>query len=170
LPNAPGDYYTLVGVGSNEGDSVALVLAAIEALRAFAQRDFRASRLWRTSPVDCPPDAADFVNAVVGFVARAALTPEALLESLKNLEREHGRREATVRNAPRALDLDLLVFGDVRRATADFVLPHPRGHLRRFVLAPAAEIAPDLAWPGTGRRVADLLAGLPPDEERVVPI
>jgi 2-amino-4-hydroxy-6-hydroxymethyldihydropteridine diphosphokinase len=143
------------------------VRAATERLRTFAARSFRASSLWRTSPVDCPPGVADFVNAVVCFVARAELSPETLLAELKSIEREFGRRAATVRNAPRELDLDLLVFGRERRAAPDFELPHPRGHLRRFVLAPAAEVAPALVWPGLDRTVAELLAALPPGEEAV---
>ncbi len=70
------------------------------------------SSLWRTSPVDCPPDSGDFINAVVAFEPRDGLTPEGLLAALKQLEREFGRAAAPVRNAPRELDLDLLVYGD----------------------------------------------------------
>jgi 2-amino-4-hydroxy-6-hydroxymethyldihydropteridine diphosphokinase len=164
LPNASIDYYTLVALGSNEGDSVGIVCRAVERLTSFAAGELRRSSLWRTSPVDCPPGAGDFVNAVVGFVARPDLTPERLLAELKTLEREFGRRASWQRNAPRELDLDLLVFGLERRESADFVLPHPRGHLRRFVLAPAAEVAPNLVWPGLHRTVTELLAELPPGE------
>jgi len=150
----------LVALGSNRGDSVAIVRQAMTRLETFAAGGVRRSSLWLTSPVDCPPDAADFVNAVVAFEARPDLTPETLLAGLKALERVFGRTEVTVRNAPRELDLDLLVFADARRNTPTFVLPHPRGHLRRFVLAPAAEVAPEVVWPGIGRSIAELLAGL----------
>ena len=156
----------LIGIGSNRGDSIATVRRSIAALRRFASGDVRASSLWRTSPVDCPPNSGDFINAVVVFEPRAGLTPDALLLELKALEREFGRSEPTVRNAPRELDLDLLAFGDERRATAQFVLPHPRATQRRFVLAPAAEIAPEFSWPGAHATIAELLARLD-DAERV---
>jgi 2-amino-4-hydroxy-6-hydroxymethyldihydropteridine diphosphokinase len=151
---------TLVALGSNRGDSLTIVRQAMARLEAFAARDFRRSSLWRTSPVDCPPDAADFINAVVAFEPRPDLTPEALLAALKDLEREFGRVAVAVRNAPRELDLDLILFCDECRDTPAFVLPHPRGHIRRFVLAPAAEVAPDVVWPVVGRSIAALLVSL----------
>ncbi len=144
---------------------------AIETLREFAQpATFCASSIWRTSPVDCPPDSGDFLNAVVAFEGRDGLTPEALLASLKALERAHGRAESYVRNAPRELDLDLLVFDDERRTTPEFTLPHPRATDRLFVLAPALEVAPALVWPVLGETVAVLHARLDTDEnvERIV--
>lgn len=156
----------LVGIGSNRGDSIRIVLTSIDRLRRFAAGDVRASSLWRTSPVDCPPDAGDFVNAVAAFEARDGLTPEALLAELKAIERECGRQALPMRNAPRELDLDLLVFNDEYRAAPHFVLPHPRATARRFVLAPAAEVAPAMPWPGTASTVEELLARLT-DAERV---
>ena len=148
----------LVGIGSNRGDSIRIVRDSIERLRDFAGLTFRRSSLWRTSPVDCPPDSGDFINAVVAFEPRADLTPEKLLSGLKQLEREFGRAATLIRNAPRELDLDLLTYGDEMRVKSHFVLPHPRATERRFVMAPAAEIAADLCWPGNGATVAELLA------------
>ena len=148
----------LVGIGSNCGDSIALVRAGIAALSRFAADGLRQSSLWRTAPVDCPPGSGDFINAAVAFEPVAGLTPEKLLAALKKLEREFGRAIAAERNAPRELDLDLLVYGDARRATSDLVLPHPRATQRRFVMAPAAEVAPAFRWPGTHATVAELLA------------
>jgi 2-amino-4-hydroxy-6-hydroxymethyldihydropteridine diphosphokinase len=156
----------LVGIGSNRGDSTLIVRKSIERLHAFADGPVRASSLWRTSPVDCPPGSSDFINAVAAFEGASGLTPEALLAALKSLEREFGRATAPVRNAPRELDLDLLVFGDERRATSVFVLPHPRATERRFVMAPAAEIVPEFVWPGTAASVVQLLARID-DAERV---
>jgi len=156
----------LIGIGSNRGDSLRIVRESIESLRAFAAGPMRVSSLWRTSPVDCPPGSSDFVNAVVAFEPRAGLTPEALLRELKALERVFGRTDRPARNAPRELDLDLLAFGNERRAALEFMLPHPRATQRRFVLAPAAEIVPEWRWPGTDATVATLLAQLD-DRERV---
>jgi 2-amino-4-hydroxy-6-hydroxymethyldihydropteridine diphosphokinase len=154
----------LIGLGSNRGDSVAIVREAMDRLVAFARGDLVRSSLWRTSPVDCPPESADFVNAAVAFEPRRGLTPRGLLAELKRLEREFGRHAVPVRNAPRELDLDLLLFADEQIDEPDFVLPHPRAVNRLFVLAPAAQVLPDTVWPGTGVTIAELRAALCSDE------
>lgn len=156
----------LIGVGSNQGDSLEIVKRAINDLEQFARpQTFQCSRLWHTSPVDCPPDSGMFLNAAVGFEALADLTPEVLLGQLKDLERKYGRGEKLVPNAPRELDLDLLVFEDEVRDSETFCLPHPRAAERLFVLAPVAEIAPELRWPGIGETVRELLHKLETDEQ-----
>lgn len=155
----------LVGLGSNRGDSAATLAAAMTCLASFARGPLLRSSLWQTSPVDCPPDSGDFLNAVAAFEGRHALTPEALLYRLKLLERRFGRQETVIRNAPRALDLDLLVFDNEQRHSADFQLPHPRATERLFVLAPALEVAPDLVWPGLDATVAALHQRLHSDEQ-----
>jgi 2-amino-4-hydroxy-6-hydroxymethyldihydropteridine diphosphokinase len=154
----------LVGVGSNRGDSTTTVVAAMRRLGEHAAGALRCSDLWRTSPVDCPPGSGDFINAAVAFEARPGLTPEEMLRALKALEREYGRAASPVRNAPRELDLDLLLFDGQTRNTADFVLPHPRAVDRLFVLAPAAQVAPDAIWPGTRVTIRELLEKLESDE------
>ena len=154
----------LVGVGSNRGDSQGIVEQAMLRLRAFADGEVRCSSLWRTSPVDCPPGSEDFINAAVAFSARAGITPESLLRDLKAIEAEFGRGPALVRNAPRELDLDLLLFNEQTRNDPDFVLPHPRAVNRLFVLAPAAEVLPEATWPGVGLTIGELLAGIASDE------
>jgi len=154
----------LVGLGSNLGTSSGIIQRAIVALRIFSCGEVRASEMWRTSPVDCPPGSADFVNAVAAFEPKQDLTASKLLDGLKRLEREFGRDEALVKNAPRMLDLDLLIFGELKINEADLVIPHPRAQERRFVLAPAAEIVPDLIWPGTQCTIGALLESLVSDE------
>ena len=140
----------------------------MQALARFAEPGtMRCSRLWRTSPVDCPPGSGEFVNAAVCFEARQEWNPEALLGELKALEVEFGRGRKLVRNAPRELDLDLLVYDRHTRNTEAFTLPHPRAVDRLFVLAPAAEIAPDLVWPGTGQWIQELLDALETDEQAI---
>jgi 2-amino-4-hydroxy-6-hydroxymethyldihydropteridine diphosphokinase len=114
--------------------------------------------------VDCPPGSPLFVNAAVGLTPLADETPESLLKKLRNLEKEFGRTPTKGWNEPRPLDLDLIAFGNETRRTAELVLPHPRAHLRRFVLQPLGEIAPDLLLPGQTKTVAQLLAGLPDTE------
>lgn len=150
-----------VAVGANLGDPAAAVRAALEWLRGRAGGDFAASALWRTAPVDCPPGSPPFVNAVAVFTARPDETPESLLAALQDQERAAGRQAKAGPNAPRAVDLDLVAFGDARREDARLTLPHPRAAARRFVLGPLAEIAPDLVLPGQTETVAALLAKLP---------
>lgn len=154
----------LIGLGSNRGDSRRIVVEAMARLAEFAAGDVRCSSLWRTSPVDCPPGSGDYINAAAAFAAPGDLTPEALLSALKAIEVEYGRSVATVRNAPRELDLDLLLFDEQTRNTETFILPHPRAVNRLFVLAPAAEVLPDAVWPGAGRTIRALLADLVTDE------
>lgn len=147
----------VVALGSNLGDRAAHLRRA---LRALAQtpglRVLRASRIYETAPVGASADApgppqGDYLNAVVEL--QSALPPRLLLLRLQQIERAGGRRRSW-RNAPRTLDLDLLFHGAPRRHP-DLVLPHPRLHLRDFVLAPLAEIAPALRHP-CGARIAQL--------------
>jgi 2-amino-4-hydroxy-6-hydroxymethyldihydropteridine diphosphokinase len=93
------------------------------------------------------------------------LEPEALLQELKAIEREFGRAEKYQRNAPRELDLDLLLFDDETREGDVFTLPHPRAVDRLFVLKPAAQLVPEVIWPGLGKTIACLLDELKTDEE-----
>ena len=133
-------------------------------LQDFSDETVFKSSLWQTSPVDCPPGSPPFVNAVAGFAPRTDETPESLLKKLRALEKESGRAPKKIFNEPRPLDLDLIAFGKEIRNTAELDLPHPRAHLRRFVLQPLSEIAPELVLPGQGKTVSELLAGFPPDE------
>ena len=160
----------VIGLGSNLGDSLEIVQTAMELLEQFAlPGTFARSSIWRTSPVDCPPGVGDFVNAVAGFAPHSELEPLELLGRLKSIEAEFGRDQVRVRNAPRELDLDLLLFGSTRLQLPELTLPHPRAVQRLFVLQPLVEIAPDLVWPGLDQSVAVLLEALDTDEvvERV---
>jgi 2-amino-4-hydroxy-6-hydroxymethyldihydropteridine diphosphokinase len=132
-----------VGLGANLGDAAATVRAAFEALDAVpGTRCVARSALYRSAPIDA--QGADYINAVAQLQTR--LLPAALLEELQAIEARFGR-ERPYRNAPRTLDLDLLLYGQRRIATPLLTVPHPRMHERAFVLAPLAEIAPDLAQP-----------------------
>ncbi|HXC35173.1 MAG TPA: 2-amino-4-hydroxy-6-hydroxymethyldihydropteridine diphosphokinase [Candidatus Acidoferrales bacterium] len=163
----PQSAIAIIALGSNLGDSGKIILEAMARLQDLSNEPLLRSSLWQTSPVDCPPDSPKFVNAVVGLVPRERETPESLLEKLKELEREFGRNPKKVLNEARPLDLDLISFGSETRHLADLTLPHPRAHLRRFVLQPLNEIAPDLVLAGQGKTVSELLVGLGSDESVV---
>jgi 2-amino-4-hydroxy-6-hydroxymethyldihydropteridine diphosphokinase len=153
-----------VALGSNLGDSWQIILDATRRLQGFSDEPILRSSLWRTAPLDCPPGSPKFLNAVVGLVPRKEETPESLLKKLRELEKEFGRQPKKVLNEPRPLDLDLIAFGNQVRNSPELILPHPRAHLRRFVLQPLSELAPELILPGQTKTVSQLLAELPPDE------
>lgn len=154
-----------VALGANLGDPVATVRAALDALADIPGTSFLgASSLYRTAPVGLH-DQPDFINAVAALEVDGAVLPApTFLERLLAIEATFGRlrRPGSIRNAPRTLDLDLLLFGTEHCNTPELTLPHPRLAERAFVLAPLTEIAPDLviAAQGHGVRVADLLHGV----------
>ena len=135
---------------------------AMERLQELSEHPLLKSSLWQTAPVDCPAGSPVFVNAVVAFVPRRGATPESVLASLQETEKEFGRKPKKVLNEPRLLDLDLIAFGSETRGGKELTLPHPRAHLRRFVLQPLSELAPDLILPGQKKTVLQLLGELPP--------
>src|SRR5271155_5369519 len=153
-----------VALGSNLGDSRKIILDAMARFQNFSDSPILKSSLWQTSPVNCPPDSPKFVNAVVGLIPKINETPESLLKKLRELEREFGRAPKTVLNEPRPLDLDLIAFGNEIRNSPELILPHPHAHLRKFVLQPLNEIAPELILPNQTKTVLQLLAELSSDE------
>jgi len=151
----------IIALGSNLGDSRGIILDALARLQDFSDEPILKSSLWQTTPVDCPPDSAKFVNAVAGMVPRMDETPESLFKKLQALEKEFGRTPKKILNEPRSLDLDLIAFGNATCHTPQLILPHPRAHLRRFVLEPLREIASDIILPGQVKTVSQLLMELP---------
>jgi 2-amino-4-hydroxy-6-hydroxymethyldihydropteridine diphosphokinase len=136
-----------VALGANLGDPVATIRAALGALANLPDsRVVQSSSLYRTAPVG-DLEQPEFINAVVALETR--LPPESLLDALLDIETRFGRIRAT-KNGPRTLDLDLLLYGNHQLDLPRLTLPHPRLHLRAFVLYPLAEIAPDLHLPGHG--------------------
>ena len=136
-----------VGLGANLGDARAALAAALDALDSHpAIERVATSSLYRTAPVDAT--GPDYLNAVVEL--RTTLGPLDLLKALQAIESDHGRQRPYP-NAPRTLDLDLLLFGQRELDDPALTLPHPRLHQRAFVLEPLAQIAPDLMHPRLGR-------------------
>lgn len=144
-----------VGIGSNLDDPLVQVQGAFAQLAALDRSLLVArSRLYRSSPLG-PQDQPEFVNAAAGLLT--LLTPHELLRELKRLEAALGRAHPVVRWGPRRIDLDLLLYADVRLAEPDLTIPHPGVPARNFVLYPLQDIAPELLVPGHGR-VSDLAA------------
>jgi 2-amino-4-hydroxy-6-hydroxymethyldihydropteridine diphosphokinase len=161
----PWDRYAFVALGSNLGDSREILKQAVAKLQEMSAEPILRSSIWKTDPVDCPPGSPPFLNAVIAFIPRKAMTPEELLASLKALETEFGRRPKAVMNEPRPLDLDLISYGGLVVKSETLILPHPRAQVRRFVLAPLAEVAPDLVLPAQQKKVKQLLRELWSDEQ-----
>ena len=144
-----------IALGANLDDPPAQIRAALSALgQLSASRLRHHSLLYRTAPVGTHGQA-DFINAVAAL--ETTLAPETLLDTLLNLEARFGRRR-DYHYAPRTLDLDLLLYDDQIIDTPRLTLPHPRMHLRAFVLVPLCEIAPDCRIPGRGKAAAWLPA------------
>jgi len=132
------DVTAFVALGANLGDPQTAVIDAMERVGTIkGVRLVRQSALYRTAPIDC--NGPDYINAVVEI--ETALTAPALLSALQRIEHEAGRMRP-YRNAPRSLDLDLLLYGDARISSEALTVPHPRMLKRAFVLVPLAEIAP----------------------------
>lgn len=135
-----------VGLGANLGDARAQVEQALRDCAALpGTRLVVRSSLYRTAPIDAGGD--DYVNAVCRLAT--TLAPLDLLDALQAIELRHGR-ERPYRNAPRTLDLDILLYGDQVIDSARLTVPHPRLHERAFVLVPLAELAPAIELPGRG--------------------
>lgn len=148
----------VLALGANLGDARAAILGALEVLQDLLGPLTRAP-LYETRPVS-PIPQPDYVNTVA--LGRTDLPPDAVLAVAQQVERRAGRRRRE-RNAPRPLDVDLVLYGDRVSPEPELTLPHPRLTCRRFVLAPLADVAPEKIIPPSGRTVRELLDELPDD-------
>jgi 2-amino-4-hydroxy-6-hydroxymethyldihydropteridine diphosphokinase len=176
------DIPLFLGLGSNLGDREANLLEACRRIESLGVKITRSSSIYETEPVGMS-EQPWFLNQVVEIAAQGIATAPVswlkdIFESLQEIERKMGR-ERLVLNGPRVIDIDLLLFGDCNRAFKDsedegrecgsgnewLIVPHPRMHVRRFVLEPLSEIVPDAIHPALGKAVRQLLEGLIDDSE-----
>ena len=151
------------GDGAPPLESCKAALAALAALPGLSL--VAASRWWESAPIPPNPDAPRYVNGVV--LLEGTAEPAKLLAALQAIENAAGRTRPYL-NAPRVLDLDIIDLDGLVRDAPDPVLPHPRAHLRGFVLYPLAEVAPGWVHPRLQQPVAALIAGLPPQDLRPI--
>jgi len=136
-----------LGLGSNEGDRLAALRAARDAIhRRPGIAVLAASSVYESAPQGEVLEQEDFLNAVLAIDTQ--LAPEQLLDACKQVERDLGRVPGGVRHGPRPIDVDVLLLGDLEHRSRRLVLPHPEVTARRFVLEPLLELEPDLAIPG----------------------
>lgn len=155
-----------VALGANLGDSVAAVQSAFSAIQALdGVSSVRCSSLYMTEPIDS--SGPDYVNAVVSL--QTVLTAPALLLALQGIENKAGR-ERPYRNAPRLLDLDLLIYGESRISSPLLQVPHPRMYERAFVLIPLAEIAPEQVSNAQIQRVSQQAITRLPEQGRAIAV
>jgi 2-amino-4-hydroxy-6-hydroxymethyldihydropteridine diphosphokinase len=143
-----------LGLGSNEGDRLANLRAARDALGGRGVEVLAASSVYETAPQGEVTDQADFLNACLRV--RTSLGPEELLDAAKAVERDLGREPGGLRHGPRPIDVDVLLLGDLEFRSERLSLPHSEVTSRRFVLEPLLELDPKLALPD-GTRLADSL-------------
>ena len=151
---------TAVALGSNLSDRLSNLHAARKVIVDLSGviSPMLSSAIYETDPVGCEPGAGKFLNAVLEFDYEG--DPLELLKSLREIEKTLGRTPDHPRNISRKIDIDLLYFGDIIMDSDELQLPHPRMHLRGFVLQPLADIRPDLILPGQSKTVRELLAQL----------
>jgi 2-amino-4-hydroxy-6-hydroxymethyldihydropteridine diphosphokinase len=151
---------TAVALGSNLGDRLENLRAARRQIMELA--DVRppvfSAGIYETEPVDCEPGASKFLNTVIEFDFEG--DPVQLLEQLARIEESLGRKRDHPKNVSRRIDIDLLYCGDQQIDNKQLQLPHPRMHLRKFVLQPLADIQPELILPDQKKTIADLLVEL----------
>jgi 2-amino-4-hydroxy-6-hydroxymethyldihydropteridine diphosphokinase len=150
-----------IAVGSNQGNRWQHLHDACHQLPVT-----RVAPIYETDPVDCPPDSLPFLNSVVEIHWKDSAS--ALHRLTKSIESTLGRPEVRDHHAPRPIDLDILAMGDAELHSPELIIPHPRLHLRRFVLQPFADLSPDLILPGFNHTLAELLLALKSDEPPLI--
>ncbi len=144
-----------LGLGGNLGDVAGTFKLAAQKLAAAGVKNIKISSFHRTVPVGCAPGTPDFMNAAL--IGEWTDTADELFAVCQKIERESGRAAVHGINTPRTMDIDIILFGDRIIKSDSLRIPHLRAAQRLFVIAPLAEIAPDMIFPDTGRKVSDIL-------------
>lgn len=151
-----------LALGSNEGDRLTYLTRAISALKEHPSITFiKSSEIFETEPVGGPPNQQDYLNAAVEI--ETSLSPQDLLAVLRQIENEFGRVR-TIPNGPRTIDMDIILFGQQVIESTDLTIPHPRMHLRSFVLEPLAEIAEDVYHPTIKKTIGEIWDEFDPNQ------
>jgi 2-amino-4-hydroxy-6-hydroxymethyldihydropteridine diphosphokinase len=165
-PQTTVNFSAGIAIGTNLGDRLLNLQRGLSMLIERVQPTaIIAGALYETDPVNCAPGTQAFLNSVIEI--EAACTPQELHAHLQAIEQAMGRPAIREQNSPRALDLDVLYAGDFVSDDPQLIVPHPRLHLRRFVLQPLADIRPDLTLPGHSFSIAQHLAALQDDPMEV---
>lgn len=143
-----------IALGGNIGDSEKIFRFALDKLRDGGVKKIKLSRLLKSQPENCPPGSPDFTNAAL--TGEWASSPLELLNLCQSIEEAAGRPAAHALNAPRTLDLDIILFDSEIIDLPELQVPHPRAANRAFVIRPLAEIAPEWIFPGTGKTVRQI--------------
>jgi 2-amino-4-hydroxy-6-hydroxymethyldihydropteridine diphosphokinase len=153
-----------IALGSNIEPRLAYLQAARRSVFSLhsGTRPILCSKIYETSPMDCPADSPPFLNAALEFSTE--MQPQELLSKLKSIERALGRPPTQERNSPRTIDIDLLYCDDIALSEPSLTIPHPQIARRRFVLQPLADIRPELILPRLTKNVQELLSELKDDE------
>ena len=154
-----------IGIGSNIGDSFTNCMKAVEEINKdpFTSTG-PLSPFYRTEPVGVSGQNW-YINAVL--TAYTTHTPGELIEALLGIEKKMGRKRTGIRWDSRIIDLDILLFGDSIISEQNLIIPHPRMHTRRFVMAPMADLVPDMIHPVLGKSMAEILGDIPVTEQQI---
>lgn len=153
---------TGIALGSNLGDRMENLRAARDLLAGISTGPVLSAAVYQTAPVGCPEGSPDFLNTVIEINFDGE--PLELLALTQSFQKQLGRVDSPIRNAPRVIDIDILYLGDTVFSNEALDLPHPRITQRRFVIQPLAEIRPDLILPGDDLNISQHLANLPDSE------
>ena len=155
----------ILSVGSNIGDSLSNCHKGIKALALTGNIFVEAeSNFYKTEPVDYS-DQEWFINCAVKI--KTVLNPFELLDELKSVEKILGRKDKAIRFGPRILDMDIIFFDEIILKTANLVIPHPKMHKRRFVLAPVCDITPDIIHPLFRKNVKEIFDSIDENKQKV---